>query len=169
MLFYKHLSNWLIEQVSHSSFVKISSQHLQSQTLATARARVLTFWEKFTSPHQSPNLPCSEGIGSPAAAIPLWKLCRGKSSEEVNWSVQPELLPNPPWHFYRGIADHKWFRVVVFERSSGCAHQFTFAEILPIHNFQKWDCRFMWVYSFGIEEVWWMPHACYVYCVTCHA
>ena len=27
----------------------------------------------------------------------FWKLRRGKSSAKVNWSVQTELLPNPPW------------------------------------------------------------------------
>ena len=46
--------------------------------------------------YHSPNLSYSKGIGSPAAAIPLWKLCRGKSSVEGNLSVQQELLSNPP-------------------------------------------------------------------------
>ena len=56
-------------------------------------------------------------------------------------------------HFYRGTADQNWFRVVVFERSSACTLQFTSAELLPLHNFQKWDCRCMRVYSFGIEDI----------------
>ena len=43
-----------------------------------------------------------------------------------------------------------------FGRSSGCTLQFTSAELLPLHNFQKWDCRCRWAYSFGIGEVWWL-------------
>ena len=42
------------------------------------------------------NRPYSKGIGTPAAAIPLFlKLCRGKSSVEENLSVQTEVLLNP--------------------------------------------------------------------------
>ena len=26
----------------------------------------------------------------------------------------------------------------------------------PLNNFQKWDCRCRWAFSFGIGEVWWM-------------
>ena len=51
-------------------------------------------------------------------------------------------------HFYRGTADHNWFSIVVFKRSFGCTLQFTSAELLPLHNFQNWDCRCMWAYSF---------------------
>ena len=43
-----------------------------------------------------------------------------------------------------------------FERSSCCTLQFTSTELLPLHNFQKWDSRCRWAYSFGIGEVWWM-------------
>ena len=45
-----------------------------------------------------------------------------------------------------------------FRRSSSCTLQFTSAELLPLHNFQKRDCRCRWAYSFGIGEVWWLPH-----------
>ena len=45
--------------------------------------------------------------------------------------------------FYIGTADQNWFSVVVVKRSSGCTLQFTSAEILPLHNFQKWDCPCM--------------------------
>ena len=57
-------------------------------------------------------------------------------------------------HFYRGAADQNWFRVVVFEKSSGCTLQFTSAELLPLNSFQNWDYRCMGVYSFGIGEIW---------------
>ena len=75
------------------------------------------------------------------------------------WNVwQPEHSPN--LLYSKGIDSHAaaipLLKVVVFERSSACTLQFTSAELLPLHNFQKWDCRCMWVYSFGIEEVWWM-------------
>ena len=115
-------------------------------------------WWNIVSLHHSPNLSYSEGIGSPEAAIRFWKLCRGKSSVEGNWSVQQELLSNPPWlyTFYRGTADQNWFSFVVFEMSSGCTQQFPSAELLPLHNFQNWDCRCMRVYSFGIGEVLWI-------------
>ena len=45
-LFYKHLCHSVSDRVSQSSFVKISSKHLHSQTV---RARELKFW--FTSPY----------------------------------------------------------------------------------------------------------------------
>ena len=57
---------------------------------------------------------------------------------------------------YKGTADQNWFSTAVFERSSGCTLQFTSTELLPLHNFQNWDCHCMWAYSFGIEEIWWV-------------
>ena len=39
----------------------------------------------------------------------FWKLCRGKSSVEGNWSVQPELPWNPPWHI---LFRHSWSELV---------------------------------------------------------
>ena len=40
-----------------------------------------------------------------------------ESYVDGNWSVQPELLLNPPWmyNFYRGTADQKWFCAVVLK------------------------------------------------------
>ena len=46
--------------------------------------------------------------------------------------------------------------LAMFERRSSCTLQLPSAELFPLHNFQNSDCHCMWVYSFGIGEVWWM-------------
>ena len=88
----------------------------------------------------------------------FWKLCRGKSSAEVNWSVQPELLSKD--HKYKPVliscASMKMYSHGGFGRISGCTLQFTSAELLPLQDFQNWDCRWRWAYSFGIGEVLWL-------------
>ena len=46
------------------------------------------------------------------------------------------------------------------DRCSGCTLEFPSAELFPLHNFQKADCRCQWAYSFGVGEVWWMGKSC---------
>ena len=41
---------------------------------------------------------------------------------------------------------------------NGFTLQFPSTEILPLHNFQKWDCQCQWAYFFGIWDVWGMQH-----------
>ena len=82
----------------------------------------------------------------------FWKLCRGKSSAEVTWSVQPELLSNPPWlySFYIGTADQNWFSVVVLNLGLPVYTEFPCLKIFPLHNFQKRDCLSILAHTFGI-------------------
>ena len=95
----------------------------------------------------SPNLPYSL-----AAEIPVFKVCWGKSSAEGNWSVQPELLKNPPWLYI--------FKYVQLIRTGVVLWSLKGAPVVhcnfPLHNCQNWDCRCMRAFSFGIGDVWWM-------------
>ena len=85
----------------------------------------------------------------------FWKLCRGKSSVDGNWSVQPELPSNPPWlyTFYRGTADQNWFNVVVFYGGIQVCTELSCLKTFPLHNFQNKDCLCILAHTFGIGFV----------------
>ena len=48
-----------------------------------------------------------------------------------------------------------------FIRSSGCKFLFPSTCIFPLHNFQMWDSRRSWAYSFELREVWWKKSPAY--------
>ena len=84
----------------------------------------------------------------------FWKLCRGKISAEWNCTAGAPFKYHNTKPVLISCASLKMYSHGIFGRSSVCTLQYTSAELLPLHNFQKWDCRCRWAYSFGIGEVW---------------
>ena len=107
----------------------------------------------------SPNLPYSKGIGSPAAAIPFWKvikrekLCRGKLKCTAGAPVKsPKSV--------QFLKRHSWselFSVVVKNCGLPVYTEFPCLKIFPLHNFQTWDWLCILAHTFGIGLLLLMP------------
>ena len=80
--------------------------------------------------------------------------CRGKRQRQENfvytWIPQKkfEILNR----FWSAVPATKLYSYGWFERSSDCTLQFPSTCIFPLHNFQKWDCRRQWAFSFVMER-----------------
>ena len=101
-------------------------------------------------------------------AIPVLKSCRGKSSAEVNWSIQPELLSNLPWLYIFIEAQLIRTGLDLLSLKGAPAVHFN----LPLLIFYLYTTfktgiaaavslflQIMGGYSFKIGEVWWMGKA----------
>ena len=108
--------------------------------------------------HHSPNLPYSKGMGSYAAAIRFLKVVyREKLSiGKLQCTAGAPFKDHNNKPVLISCASIKMYSHGGFDRCFGCTLEFPSAELFPLHNFQKADCRCQWAYSFGVGEVWWM-------------
>ena len=85
-----------------------------------------------------------------AAAIPLWKLCRGKISIQGNRSVQPELRSNPQCLYnHKGTDEQNWHNVVALNGGLQVYTESPCLKIFPPHNFQNLDYLCILAHTFG--------------------
>ena len=111
-------------------------------------ARCKTEIGRVNTIHQTSPIP-KEWAHRKHPSLP-WKLCRGKSSVEGHWSVQPELLSNPPWlyNLCRVAADQNWFGAVILNLGLPVYTEFPCLKFFPLHNYQKWDCLLILAHTF---------------------
>ena len=100
--------------------------------------------------------PLFQRNGLTCRGNPLFESCaEGKAKQRPfkDHNTKPVLI---------SCASLKMYTHGGFDRCSGCTLEFPSAELFPLHNFQKADCRCQWAYSFGLGEVWWMQQGCWV-------